>query len=143
MKYTMQETNENIQKNIEENKNNTTQTEAKYCDLKSIQIRKEPTINEKIDFIYKTLKTQQRNNRIKLTLKMLIFLWILYFVFIYVPQMTQSKIDELKSNITSIISEQISSFARPIIKDLTQDFMEEKTQNVKESVIDIKNKIIK
>ena len=70
----MQETNENSQKDIEENKSNTTQTEAKYCDLKSIQIRKEPTINEKIDFIYKTLKTQQRNNRIKLTIKMLIFL---------------------------------------------------------------------
>gem|GEM_PF-5246969 len=44
-------------------------------------------------------------------------------IFIYIPQMTQTKIDELKSNISSIISEQISSFAKPIIEDLTQDFM--------------------
>lgn len=90
---------------------------------KSIFIRKEPTINEKIDFIYRTLKTQQRNNRIKLSIKITIFLWILYVIFIYIPQMTQTKIDELKSNISSIISEQISSFAKPIIEDLTQDFM--------------------
>lgn len=95
---------------------------------KSIFIRKEPTINEKIDFIYRTLKAQQRNNRIKLSIKITIFLWILYVIFIYIPQMTQTKIDELKSNISSIISEQISSFAKPIIEDLTQDFMGDRNQ---------------
>lgn len=130
----MHEQNENIKAQIEEIK--------PIVEHPIISIRKEPTINEKIDFIYRTLKTQQRNYRIKLGIKLVIFLWLLYVIFIYIPQMTQHKIDEFKGNISTVISEQVSSFAKPIIKDLTQDFMEEQTESIKEKSANLKDKIL-
>lgn len=129
----MQEQNENIKTQIEEIK--------PMVEHPIISIRKEPTINEKIDFIYRTLKTQQRNYRIKLWIKLIIFLWFLYLIFLYIPQMTQHKIDELKGNISTVISEQVSSFAKPIIKDLTQDLMGEQTETIKQKAVDMKEKM--
>ncbi len=100
------------------------------------------TWEEKIDYIYKNLKSQIFFKRFKFIIKLLIFSWIIYFLFFFFPYSNQK--DELFKNFWNKISE----ITKPIIIKLVSDINEDLTSklganlNIKSnswSKIDIKN----
>jgi len=78
-------------------------------------------LEEKIDYIYKTLKSQKRNSRIWFLIKIIIFFTIFYSIYIYIPQLSQDKIDSMKEKLIWTIS----SFVGPIAKDMATDMMKD------------------
>lgn len=93
--------------------------------IKNIRIWDWPTLDEKIDYIYKTLKAQKRNYKIKLWFKLFILLLLAYLFFFYIPSLPKEKIDELKSKVQTIIKENVSNIVTPMVKDLTKDILKD------------------
>lgn len=92
---------------------------------KNIRIWDGPTLDEKIDYIYKTLKAQKRNGWIKLVLKLSIVWALVYFFYFYLPSLPQEKTNALKTEIQTIISKKISETVTPMVKTLTQDLLKD------------------
>jgi len=85
----------------------------------------EPTIWDKIDYIYKTLKAEKRNSRIKFIFKLTIFFVIFYFIFFYIPSIPQKVVDNFTKEIGESISSWVGNFIKPILKDFTLDMIED------------------
>lgn len=85
-------------------------------------------IEEKIDFIYKTLKKQEERKRFFLFLK--IFLWIFWFLF--VTYMYYFWINQIISWVKNSINQTIIEK-----KDNAYNFLKEKTKNLKENIKNI------
>lgn len=82
-----------------------------------------PTLWEKIDFIYITLKAQQRNARIKLFIKILLFLYGLYFILYYLPNLPQKMVDDFKNGIWENVSSLVSPIVENVVKNAWQDII--------------------
>lgn len=93
--------------------------ENELISTKNIRIWNWPTLDEKIDFIYKELKSQKRNSRIKLFIKIFIIAIIYYTIFVYLPTLPQEKTDNYKKIATDFISNRVSTIAMPIVQDMT------------------------
>jgi uncharacterized membrane protein (DUF485 family) len=72
------------------------------------------TSDQKLDYIYKTLRNQKRLFILKIFFKILIFIWILYFIFIIIPSYNKDKIYK-------DISKNISDLIIPIVTDMVKD----------------------
>ncbi len=102
-------------------------------DTKSIKIWTWPSLEEKIDFIYKELKNQRRNRRINYFIKFLFFTWIIYLVFFYIPNMSESIKKEIEWKISNYISQTVWGLMKNMASDMTQDLIkniEEKASNL-------------
>ena len=104
--------------NIENKEENITSTSK-------IKIWNHPTLEEKIDFIYNELKSQKRNYRIKLMLKIFIIIAIYYFIVMYLPRLPKEKIDWYKKQVTDFISTQVSNIATPIVQNITNKMIKD------------------
>lgn len=112
-------TNKNMQENDILN------LENEINSTKNIRIWNHPTLEEKIDYIYNELKSQKRNARIKLMLKIFLIIAIYYFIVMYLPTLPQEKIEWYKKQATDFISTQVSSIATPIVQDMTNKIMKD------------------
>lgn len=92
-------------------------------ETKWVRIGNGPTLEEKIDYIYTHLKAQKRNARIKLSLKIFVIIAIYYFVVMIYPTIPQEKIEGIKSDVSKMISSQVSAIAKPMIEDITNDMV--------------------
>jgi hypothetical protein len=77
--------------------------------IKNSKLLEEPSLEEKIDYIYKTLKYQRRTYYIKITFKIILVLILLYSVFIYIPSLPKKTVEALKTQTQEIISKNIKS----------------------------------
>lgn len=96
-----------------------------FENTKNIRIWDEATLDEKIDFIYKTLQAQKRNGRIKLGIKVFIFSALMYFFYFYLPSLWAEKMNALKTEIQNIVSKKITETVTPMVKTLTQDMLKD------------------
>lgn len=96
-----------------------------FENTKNIRIWDELTLEEKVDYIYKTLKAQKRNSRIKFVLKLIVFFGLIYFIFFYIPSLPEEKVDKIKNQIQTFVSEKISTIIMPIVKDLTKNMLKD------------------
>lgn len=109
-------------------------------DIKNIKISWNPSLEEKIDYIYKTLKTDKRNRRIKTFIKVLLLIVLVYGVYIYLPSLATDKKDEYKEKFTNFLSKNISELVWPIVQNVVQDTV--KNMNVWWENISIPTEII-
>ena len=86
---------------------------------------KELTIWEKIDFIYKTIKAEKRNYKIKFTLKIIMGIVIFYFIIFYIPSIPQKVVDNFTKEVWEGISNSIWNFIKPFIEDITLDILKD------------------
>ena len=104
---------------------NTNQENFDINDIKDIKISWNPSLEEKIDYIYKSLKAQKRNAYIKWFFKILIFWLLVFFLFYFLPNLPQEKKDFYTEKFTNIVSERLSEFITPIVKDVTWDVVKD------------------
>lgn len=104
---------------------NTNQENFDINDIKDIKISWNPSLEEKIDYIYKSLKAQKRNAYIKAFLKVLVFWLLVFFLFYFLPNLPQEKKDFYTEKFTNIVSERLSEFITPIVKDVTWDVVKD------------------
>lgn len=101
----------------------------------------EPTIEEKINYIYDRMKKQQKVENFALIIKwgtrLLIVLSILYFFFIKLPALKDDIIDWLKPDIPSFNTEDISN--SEFLNSIKQRFMWEDAEN--SDTADVENNI--
>jgi uncharacterized membrane protein YvbJ len=93
--------------------------------IKNIKIGGSPSLEEKIDYIYKTMKYERRMRAFWSTIKILIVLFILGFIFIYIPSLPPEKVKEYQEKISNTISEKMSTFVTPIVKSMTEDMIKD------------------
>lgn len=110
-------------KNMQEN--DILNYENEINSTKNIRIWNQPTLEEKIDFMYNELKSQKRNSRLKIFFKVFIIIAIYYFIVMYLPTLPQEKIEWYKKQATDFISTQVSSIATPIVQDMTNKMMKD------------------
>lgn len=104
---------------------NTNQENFDINDIKDIKISWNPSLEEKIDYIYKSLKAQKRNAYIKWFFKILIFWLLVFFLFYFLPNLPQEKKDFYTEKFTNIVSKRLSEFITPIVKDVTWDVVKD------------------
>lgn len=90
-------------------------------DVKNIKISSTPSFEEKIDYIYNSLKADKRNKRIKNFIKIIVLLILVYWVYFYLPSLAAEKKDEYKQKVTTFLSKNISEFIWPIVQNVVQD----------------------
>lgn len=90
---------------------------------KNIRIWNELTLEEKIDYIYKTLKFQKKLKNFKLFWKLFILIWLIYLFLFYIPSISQQKTDQFKSDINKFIATQVSQIAKPLVEEITKDMV--------------------
>ncbi len=72
------------------------------------------TSEQKLDYIYKTLRNQKRFFILKIFFKILIFIWIIYFVFIIIPSYNKDKL-------YNDVSKRLSDLIIPIVTDMVKE----------------------
>lgn len=93
-----------------------------------VKLRNSPDMEEKIDYIYATLKRQRRVWYFKLMLRLLLIAWVVYFM-IYLPQETKGQISQ---KFQEILSQKVSQISQPIIDQTLQNI--EKSQESQEVI---------
>jgi len=78
---------------------------------------------QKIDYIYKSLKRQERWSYFKNILKILILIGFIYIYF-------NVDMDKIISDISAKIAPQMSSFIEPISQDLINNMMNDMNKNM-------------
>lgn len=61
---------------------------------------------EKIDYIYTTLKKEQKAKKIKFFVKTLFYIVLLFAFYLYIPYLINSKINEIKTSLTPNINQE-------------------------------------
>jgi competence protein ComGC len=97
--------------------------------IKNIKIGWSPSLEEKIDYIYKTMKYERRMKTFKWVIKLLIFLWILYLLFIYIPSLPKEKIESYQEKVSNFMKERVTKFITPMVKDMTEDMLKDMNIN--------------
>lgn len=85
--------------------------------------KKEFSQEEKIDYIFHTLKAQKRNTRIKYIIIFLFFMYGYYFFILILPSLPEEQKSEFKNKITNFISTQVLEIAKPMIEDISKDMI--------------------
>ncbi len=97
--------------------------------------KQELSQEEKVDYIFNTLKAQKRNARIQLAFKVAILLGVFYFFFIYIPSLPQENKTAFKETVTNFISSQISEIAKPMIEDISKDMINDMWKTNSEDLV--------
>lgn len=74
--------------------------------------KSEITLEEKVDYIYNSLKKQQRNQKIKNILLSFLCLVLIWFIFFYIPYYINSQIEKLKNVLPKIGNWQITDMVK-------------------------------
>lgn len=74
--------------------------------------KSEITLEEKVDYIYNSLKKEQRNQKIKNILLGILCLVLIWFIFFYIPYYINSQIEKLKNAFPKIGNWQITDMVK-------------------------------
>lgn len=89
-----------------------------------VKLRNTPDTEEKIDYIYKTLKRQRRFAFVKIFFRILLIVLVLYVLF-YMPPETKGK---MLQQFQDILVERISKISQPIVDESLKNMTEQSSQ---------------
>lgn len=89
-----------------------------------VKLRNTPDTEEKIDYIYKTLKRQRRLLFVKIFFRILLISFVLYVLF-YMPPETKGK---MLQQFQDILVERISKISQPIVDESLKNMTEQSSQ---------------
>ena len=93
------------------------------------------TEEEKIDYIFKELKSQKKSRYFKSFFKIIILFILAYGYFYIIPTLDKDKI-------LGVVSDNMLDFIRPITENLVNDMIEKETEKTKGSVETISNSLL-
>lgn len=100
-------------------------------DTAQIKIWNHKTLEEKIDFIYKELKAQKRNRQFKFFFKIAIFATIIYLVFFYLPNMSETIKKDLETKLSWYITQTVGWLIKNMTQDMTEDMIKQMEEKAK------------
>ncbi len=100
---------------------------------------------DKIDYIYKTLKAQKLQRIISKTIKILLFFWILFLIFIYIPNLPSDQKESFSNSLKNYMINNVTEIVKPMVedmtKDLTNDMMNSSINKSNDDVIQMVNSL--
>lgn len=83
----------------------------------------EPTLEEKINYIYTVLRRQHKIYIFMLVIKILFFIFFLSGLLYIIPAFTSTENTDLKNKILQMFSSQVSNIAKPIVENVANDIV--------------------